>query len=557
MSDLLPHETQNHVFLLRHCVRSTKSKVNFRSVPPPPSDGDGLDESGRPGSGPTPPFYGVRNVSDFVAAPMPRWDGPELWCTDAGLETIRRTGEIVMHRIFYGGSGGGASSPPPSAVRLDILSDPVRRDADTASALSEGIANFFAEAPNVASTVDISDVRYDPLLFHPFFEGDGDDGRGEGLCPEPASDRLAEDIRRRIGAVIPPVPDLRSTLELLQDLGGVGPAGPLVSPDYGGADPNTVAVNAETGKLEGPINLIKLLAEEAFYSRAGGIVPPFLPDATADEVYGLLAWAHYSRSVSSVDNAKFAARGAVLGNSILEALGNEDGNCNEDVGRREGGPDAEIKKSAPEDVAATTTVTIFVGHDGDLDAVATAFGLRWNLSDPFYPDKTGEYLPTPPGSALHFVRRGKGGSVGAQFLYPVAVASERPINNETKENLRVNSAPVGFRRRGMYEKRDDVSLEELKKRLLSTVRKFPEARECYERSFGRLPFSCAKGTNFNSGASLDFAKIFIVMFFSLVCASLFIKTNCKKGKEEERNKSRSNCEEVNSLLSCEKRGEIL
>jgi hypothetical protein len=63
--------------------------------------------------------------------------------------------------------------------------------------------------------------------------------------------------------------------------------------------------------------------------------------------------------------------------------------------------------------AGRPRVTLIVGHDGDLDALAQYFDLRQWAAPPY----EGPF-PTPPGSGLLF-ERAEDGRVSSTFLYPV------------------------------------------------------------------------------------------------------------------------------------------
>lgn len=51
--------------------------------------------------------------------------------------------------------------------------------------------------------------------------------------------------------------------------------------------------------------------------------------------------------------------------------------------------------------------TFIIGHDGDLDAIATALGILWSLPQPYHPG----YTPTPLGLAIHFEYDSKDGQI--------------------------------------------------------------------------------------------------------------------------------------------------
>ena len=358
---------QHHTFLFRHCVRSTKSKVKLYN-------GDTKAST---------------HIADYIAKPLPKWNTPDEWCTETAIEIMKNTGGFLVDTIFVGDDRAN------KRIKLRFISDTSQRDVDTSLALSLGMTAASLKYKNFL--IDgLSNLRLDHALFHPF---DNRDYSRTTRCDKYyKQNQIATDIEHRLKIVPPPDSDLFAALTLLQHLGGKGDSS-LFSIE----PPSEIYLNRTEMKLAGAINVIKLLAQMLFYSRAGGIDPPFLHKATLETVYEILEWVHWSRSVLSVDNVEIATQGAVISEAILQSL--EDGHLGEDT------------CASDYDICAT----VFVGHDSTIDAVATALALRWKLKPPYRSgrDSIGEYLPTPPGGAMHFVHDERVGSLQLAYIYPV------------------------------------------------------------------------------------------------------------------------------------------
>jgi hypothetical protein len=109
-----------------------------------------------------------------------------------------------------------------------------------------------------------------------------------------------------------------------------------------------------------------------------------------------MTWIHWSRYILSIGNNEAAAKGGVIMARILQELEHNNNHA-----------------------------TFMIGHDGDIDAVATALGLSWNLPHPYHPG----YSPTPPGSAIHFSYDGN--KVEISFLAPILLNAQAPYLNSS------------------------------------------------------------------------------------------------------------------------------
>lgn len=370
---LLDHGRKFHTFLFRHCVRSTGKKVKLYN-------GD---------------TRASNHASDYTDGELPQWNTPSEWCTETAMEIMQNTGSFLLENILLRKAGGAKKR-----IRVQIISDTSQRDVDTSLALSLGIINASLRYQDLQ--IDgLDDLRLDHALFEPLDSVSGANTNDAPRCAAYYSpSQTIIDIEQRLKAVPPPESGLEAMLALFEKIGGVGHSGTL----FNITPPSTMYLNRTEKRLAGAINIVKFFAQMLFYSRAGDIDPPFLPTATLDEVYQALEWAHWTRSVLSIDNVDAATQGAVVADAIIQSLqnGQYGGDyCADDY-----------------DVCAT----LFVGHDSTIDAVATALGLRWKLRPPYRSggDGIGEYLPTPPwGGAMYFMHEEQSNIVELAYLHPV------------------------------------------------------------------------------------------------------------------------------------------
>jgi hypothetical protein len=309
-------------------------------------------------------------------------------------------------------------------------------------------------------------------------------------------EQLNHDIDLRYQKVPPPEPGLVATLQLLRDLGGVGPMGP----------PAKKEENDEG--FEKYVNVVKMFAQMMFYSRASGIQPPFLPNATSNEVYRLLDWVHWSRSVLNIDNVESVTDGAVMAHAVLEVL--ETGKYN-GVSTRSDPLDGGATQEDKDDY--DIRVTIIVGHDGNQNTLASALGVRWQLPAPY--QSRLQDSATPPGSALHFSHDTDLGSLDMSFLYPVfgtdwtldqtsamgsvplslVDSSSDTLSNAVNVDKSAGATEIGASDDG----RSGVQL--LREHLFSVLREYPGAMECYDAALSRTVSSSSPMMHVDSNAN--------------------------------------------------------
>jgi len=170
-----------------------------------------------------------------------------------------------------------------------------------------------------------------------------------------------------------PLPwDFDAALRELQELIGVGPAGPIAG--LGGLE-----LDGE-GRPTGSARVMRLFGQVMLYAYASGI---HYANATDDQVNRFIAWQDWYRSVT-----EWTSQAVVDNTQLLRKLMTN-------LRRPDGGTD------------------IYVGHDGNLDGLAAVLDLVWEAP----PYMGGMLNPTPPGSGIWFEYDHDAGSLTASYLY--------------------------------------------------------------------------------------------------------------------------------------------
>jgi hypothetical protein len=495
---------KHYVFLFRHCVRSTKKRERLHNNWTATQSGQEQEYE----------------TLDFVAEGLPDWQAPDYACTGVGRKAMEGTGrqlfrELVddlMHEQDQLQKLHDPEEPRRLTIQFQLLVDNSQRDVDSALALQRGLlkeSNDETLNPYGAVVVlkGLDRMDFYPDLFHP----------SQG-CPEklssstPFQDVVRKEVERQLETLESPTPDLLNTLAKLEHRGGTGRLGSIQQVPIWIPGPNDAESKVNTTSqfpvvisdgeiyLAGPINLVSWMAELAFYSRAGGIHVPFLWNLTMTELYRLVEFYHWSRAVLSVENSIAARRGIVLGQAILEAL--RRGHIS--IPGRPESVSCSTEDDSPD--IADAKVTLIVGHDGDMDAIATAFGLRWVLPSPYHTspgNDMGEYVPTPPASAMQFVMDKDESWVDMSYRFPIML--ER-FHNTTgvhiPKGMRMNSSgileatPMVIQPRGSSSWPRSPSMDValavtrtimaenglsvLQAQLEDTMAAFPESGECYQ-----------------------------------------------------------------------------
>jgi len=275
----------------------------------------------------------------------------------------------------------------------------------------------------------------------------------EGVCTS-REDGLEEAILERLANLRRPDLGFAQALRLLEKIAGRGKVGSLVQ-----KIPLESKLNYDGWDIAGAAALIEAFSQILFYAKAGLEKQDFASHTTVEQVYQLLQFAHWVRSVLNVDNQWSATEGAVWAKILLTVLSK---------GSLYDAPRPE-----------SDSVTLFTGHDSDLNTFQTALGVTWDPPEyQTYP----EFAPTPPVSGLHFVRDTETDEIQASFVYPV-YHKEGFKYWKTDKSGPMKRVPLLWKDIDSFESRDQVSaipsLEELESHILSTLAKYPGALECF------------------------------------------------------------------------------
>ena len=419
---------ESHYFLFRHCVRS--SDLTFEYATTNNVTGKAQVE--------TIEFSDVLRPEVLHA-----WSVPIDWCTERGLQLIEKTGTWLRNRFW--------NDLEKQVKEFYIFADDSHRDIDTAYALSRGLqqeqeqqqqTNADGRPKIVVNGIDW--IRHGAQLFN----------FSQWCQVSFTPQQLFETAAVRLETLDRPNYTLDQVLTLLQ------PYAQENLTAYSTANIN-VTLSQDESKivLTGPVDLIKALAELVFYSRAGGEPFTFLPNLSVAEVYALVQYVHWSRSIRKVNNDEAASRGAIHAQSMLQALQEE--------GR----------------------VTIVTGHDTDLDAFATALGVHWNFPEYGSPD----FYPTPPLTGIHVAYQADGSLLKLSALYPV-------YNNGdiwgTDKSAVLREVPLEFNREMPYKSlvKDDTlhidppegmsGLQMLGEWLEQELQQYGGANTCFRSALG-------------------------------------------------------------------------
>jgi hypothetical protein len=329
----------------------------------------------------------------------------------------------------------------------------------------------------------LSGLELAPRIFNPLDAKIYSETSTTSLCNDSSlSDMTLEQIQAEVQHRLDAIPtplllSLQSAVQLLIDAGIVAS-----NVSWTKLLP-TVTVRKRQAKLTGPINFVKLGAQMLFYSRASNLMfgsanETLSPGRVSmDDMYSLLQWDYWMRSVLNVATLRAAVEGAALARSIHDALSMESAMNDESV----------------------ETVTLLVGHDGDLDSAATAFGVTWDLGPPYL--ALPEWYPTPPGSALRLTRYKMPRStndaaqdtVHLSFLYPVYA-----LNKSAAVELRQTSlalvplssisratTPPAIRGKSVKDT-TVVTWSDWQARVALILKQYPGAYECYNAAGGAI-----------------------------------------------------------------------
>jgi hypothetical protein len=446
----------NYVLLLRHCVRSTKATIKTCS--------DSESDAGEK--------HHHVNVKEYISAPLPDWKVPPMWCTPRGMDIIEQEGIFLIRQLL-------GNKTTKTNVQLRFISDRSHRDSDTAYSLSKGMMKVLNNSSEKLLTFrGVDEIQFAQEVFKAGLDAKDTESIGlDPLCPsdndEYSDDDLTKEIDQRLLQLPPDEVGVPELIDLLVNLGGLD------------AESNTkldISSSQEhrcPGSIGVSFNVLKEIAEMAFYSRASAMTPPFLPLATLNDVYRMIFVGDYVRTVERVYNVRAAKGGVVLAKSILAAM--------------QQAADLGFNNNEADDVD-TATITVYVGHDTDIDNLATALGLRWTMPPPFQYGKEQNsqmIIGTPPGSGILFTSSSSDHfqNISMSFVCPINLMEETEtafVNHKLTPVFPFDDGTVPTENKSYRTDHENataaiVTLDYLQSRLQATLDRYPTLRPCYDR----------------------------------------------------------------------------
>lgn len=438
---------RNHVVLLRHCVRSTRSTIKV-------CNGDDNDDAN---SNSTTTKRRIANLTEYIKkTPLPEWGVPPLWCTERGMDIIGDLGRYLINNVVINNINA-ASSNNMQHVDVKIISDTSQRDVDTSLALLRSMKESLTTKSLLFSGLDQIHINHEVFSYTTTSENNS-------TCPtiDSSDQERSEHISNRVSRLPPSDFHVQDVLDLIIRLGGLDES----TLDDGSRCPGGMGLS---------LDLLKSIAEMAFYSRASHVNPPFLPSASDEDVYRIINVADYVKNLERLDNKGAAKRGLFLAKSMLKALFRVDSH-------------EATRSEFLDDNREVITVTIFVGHDSNINHIATVLGLRWTIPPPYVygsDDQVGKIVSIPPGSGIIFSSFPEtDADLSMSFVVPVNLIGSSTTNTTTNHQLiPIYTIDMVQPEMGI---RDDVSgnaaisTKELKYRLETTMTRYPDLRACYE-----------------------------------------------------------------------------
>lgn len=474
--------SRNHVLLLRHCVRSTGSKIGVcdrRAAPPPADNATSNDVAGDDGNDTTATKERYADLTEFLNASLPEWDVPEMWCTERGMDVIEDLGRYLVTDVIAGGGGAvdNVQYHQHQDVVVNIVSDTSHRDVDTSLALLKGMKHALAYYNSSVSGLD--EIRINHEAFGYDTEEWSDNGR---LCPTTRS--LKREVADRLSFRLSRLPPSDFGVDDAMDLvAGLDDGASSDGEDDNKSPLRSLLLGNFTcpGHVEASLTFLKDLAHMTFYSRASRIDPPFLPAASVDDVYKMLNVAEYVNSVEHLDNKISIKYGLIMAKSMLDALWGG--------GDSKAGPRSRQTRRGDGngDKRDSINVTIFVGHDTNIWSVASSLGLRWAATPPYAyraGEQIGKIVTVPPGSGILLsADTGDDDDVSMSYIVPVNLmdGDANATEHRTVPIYTIDMAEPEF---AIREKDGNGSIasEELRGRLEATMARYPDLRGCYENA---------------------------------------------------------------------------
>jgi hypothetical protein len=329
------------------------------------------------------------NPGDFIRTPLPDWNIPENWCLPDALQQVQNVGKWLLSQGLLAFHNSNADPRVhPHRIRVEFISDTSHRDVDTAFAMAQGMADDAQKQQPDTVQVQVrglSQLHYDHWLFKPWEMDPTSTFGNQTLCRDSYSPEEQEQAILEHLQAMPPPTTLTEICAFLMEKGGIGTAGNLTQL----FPMDRFILSHDLKNFLGIASLVKLFAQMAFYSRAGNLSSPFLPTLSTNEVYDLLQWVHWSRTITQAYTPNQAASGSVMAQVMLRVL--ERGSLYPTYDDEDG------------DYAAY--VTIVVGHDGNIEDLVTALGASYVAPAPYRTSTTTTtsipYVVTPPVSGIY------------------------------------------------------------------------------------------------------------------------------------------------------------
>jgi hypothetical protein len=421
-TNLAPSE--QFVFFFRHCLRSIESTVYYTKKKQ------------------------NQDPQSFVKNKLPDFNVPPEWCTEHGMDVMIQTGNWLGETYLKAYSGN-----------VKIISDTAQRDVDTSLALIEGLA----QAGVLTTTIQL-----DPTLFSPT----KDNAFEPALCESTKKKIITSEIQQRLDT-IPPPSLLEEALDLI---------------DRYGRWKHKIKANqnitVKDTDLQGPVNLVKLYAQALFYSRASNITSSFMAKSSLEEMYQLVRWIYWTRSITKTGNSKAAQKGAVLASFLV-------------------------------DEQHEMPVQIVVGHDSTLNSLQTALGLEWTLTE-----YGGNSSPTPPGTALLF-RRFTDNQAVVELLYPVFFQAKKAV---------LQNASTVMHKKNLLS---DLSWQDLERRFIQHLSQYQGAMDCWNGAKHRPRVSSSHSSSYFTSTMQPVYIVGLVVLVGIMLLFLLrYKQSGERGKYE-------------------------
>ena len=222
-----------HVFVFRHCVRSTEAELNV------------LDDAD-PSAYPT-------NPADYLAVPLPEWGTAPMWCTRVGADILKSTGQYLVDSYL---PQFGATNK----MRVEWITDTDQRDVDTSLHLAQGMAQAVQQNPSIEKIDGLRNLQFDPVLFDPTSPTWD---ANQPVCQNVTRQTRNTYVTERLGTIPKPAANMQKVLDLIQQYGGTGSVGSL-------SNLPTTFVNDNYSELGGQIKARSLYCRKCLLFQSVG-----------------------------------------------------------------------------------------------------------------------------------------------------------------------------------------------------------------------------------------------------------------------------------------------